>query len=173
MSLTKKILIALVLGVIVGIGLTFVPENIFSGLDTYILNPVGQIFINLIMMVVVPIVFVSIVLGTAGLNEPAKMGKIGVQTISFFLITTAIALTIGMSVGLVLKPCKAGVFDTSNAEFSEQTPPPFVETLINIIPENPIEAMASGEMLQIIAFAIFIGIALAVLGEKTDRKSVV
>src|SRR5699024_11614041 len=67
------------------------------------------------------LVFVSIVLGTAGLGEPAKLGKIGLQTISFFLVTTAIALTIGMSVGLILKPGKAVVFDTSNAEFSEQT----------------------------------------------------
>src|SRR5699024_8487157 len=168
MSLTKKIIIALILGVVVGIVFSFAPDYLFSAANTYVLDPVGQIFLNLIMMIVVPIVFVSIVLGTAGLGEPAKLGKIGVQTISFFLVTTAIALTIGMSVGLVLKPGKAGVFDTSNVEFSEQTPPPFVETLINIIPENPIEAMASGEMLQIIAFAIFIGIALAVLGEKTN-----
>ncbi|MBR3120539.1 MAG: cation:dicarboxylase symporter family transporter, partial [Oceanobacillus sp.] len=95
MSLTKKILIALVFGVVVGIGFTFVPESIFSNIDTYVLTPVGQIFINLIMMIVVPIVFVSIVLGTAGLGEPAKLGKIGIQTISFFLVTTAIAICIG------------------------------------------------------------------------------
>src|SRR5690625_7883438 len=115
------------------------------------------------MMIVVLVVFVSIVLGTARFCEPAKLGKIGVQTISFFLVTTAIALTIGMSVGLVLKPGKAGVFDTSNVEFSEQTPPTFVETLINIIPENQIEAMALGEMLNIIAFAILLGFSLAVI----------
>src|SRR5699024_9200462 len=131
MSLTKKIIIALILGVVVGIGFSFAPENIFSVADTYVLNPVGQIFLNLIMMIVVPIVFVSIVLGTAGLGEPAKLGKIGIQTVSFFLVTTAVALTIGLGVGLILEPGKAGVFDTSNAEFNEQGPPPIMETVIN------------------------------------------
>src|SRR5690625_863263 len=168
MSLTKKILIALVLGVIVGIGLTFVPENIFSGLDTYILNPVGQIFINLIMMVVVPIVFVSIVLGTAGLGEPAKMGKIGVQTISFFLVTTAIVICIGLVFAILIKPGAEGIFDTGGADYEASEAPPVMETLVNIIPDNPITAMATGDMLQIIAFALFIGIALAFLGEKTQ-----
>lgn len=167
MSLTKKIIIALILGVGVGIGLSFTSPDLFAVIDTYALDPVGQLFLNLIMMIVVPIVFVSIVLGTAGIGDPGKLGKMGAQTIIFYLVTTAIALAIGLGVGLVLEPGKAGVFDTSNAEFNEQAPPPVMETLINIIPENPIEAMATGNMLQIIAFAIFIGIALAVLGEKT------
>ncbi|MDY0406501.1 dicarboxylate/amino acid:cation symporter [Virgibacillus sp. 179-BFC.A HS] len=167
MSLTKKILIALVLGVIVGIGLTFVPENIFSNMDTYVLNPVGKIFINLIMMVVVPIVFVSITLGTAGLGEPAKLGKIGIQTISFFLVTTALAICIGLGLAYLIKPGAEGVFDVSSADFEAKEAPPVVETIINIIPNNPVSSMASGEMLQIIAFAIFIGLALAFLGEKT------
>lgn len=167
MSLTKKILIALVLGVIAGIGLTFVPLNIFTALDTYLLNPVGQIFINLIMMLVVPLVFVSITLGTAGLGEPAKLGKIGFQTVAFFLFTTAIALVIGLGLASVMEPGKEGVFDIENAEFEADDTPPIMDTLINIIPENPIDAMSSGDMLQIIAFAVFIGMALAFLGEKT------
>lgn len=119
------------------------------------------------MMIVVPIVFVSIVLGTAGLGDPAKLGRIGMQTIVFYLVTTAIALSIGLGVGYLLEPGKAGVFDTSNADYSAEPPPPIMETLVNIIPSNPLEAMTSGDMLQIIAFAIFIGVALAVLGEKT------
>lgn len=168
MSLTKKIIIALILGVIVGIGFTFVPENIFSAADTYVLDPVGQIFINLIMMIVVPIVFVSIVLGTAGLGEPAKLGKIGIQTITFFLVTTAIALSIGIGLAYLLEPGKAGVFDVSNAEYEAESAPPIMDTLINIIPDNPVNSLASGDMLQIIAFAVFIGLALAVLGEKTS-----
>ncbi|UOQ50412.1 dicarboxylate/amino acid:cation symporter [Gracilibacillus caseinilyticus] len=168
MSLTKKILIALVLGVITGIGLSLLPSDIFSGVDTYVLNPVGQIFLNLIMMIVVPIVFVSIVLGTAGLGDPAKLGKIGIRTIGFYLCTTAIALFIGLGVGLILEPGKAGTFDTGNASYEEEAAPPIMDTFINIIPENPIEAMSTGNMLQIIAFAVFIGIALAKLGDKTS-----
>ena len=167
MSLTKKILIALILGVIVGIAFTFVPGDVFSTTDKYILNPIGQIFLNLIMMIVVPIVFVSIVLGTAGLGDPAKLGKIGVQTVVFFLVTTSCALIIGLAVAFLLEPGKAGVFDVSMADYESESAPPIMETIINIIPENPIEAMSTGNMLQIIAFAIFIGIALAVLGEKT------
>ncbi|MBP2078048.1 dicarboxylate/amino acid:cation symporter [Oceanobacillus polygoni] len=168
MSLTKKILIALVLGVIVGMGLTFVPESMFSNIDTYVLTPVGQIFINLIMMIVVPIVFVSIVLGTAGLGEPAKLGKIGFQTISFFLVTTAIAICIGLALAFLIKPGAEGVFDVGNASYEANEAPPVMETIINIIPNNPITSMATGDMLQIIAFAIFIGLALAFLGEKTQ-----
>ncbi|WP_249872250.1 dicarboxylate/amino acid:cation symporter [Oceanobacillus saliphilus] len=167
MSLTKKIIIALILGVIAGIGLTFAPEAIFTGLDMYLLGPVGEIFINLIMMLVVPLVFVSITLGTAGVGDPAKLGKIGVYTVSFFLITTAVAICIGFGVGYLLEPGKEGVFNTEAATYEAQEAPPVMETLINIIPDNPIASLASGDMLQIIAFAIFIGIALAHLGEKT------
>lgn len=169
MSLTKKILIALVLGVITGVGLSFAPSDVFSVADQYVLNPVGQLFLNLIMMLVVPIVFVSIVLGAAGLSDPVKLGKIGVQTITFYLVTTAIALSIGIGMAYLLEPGAGGHFNIGDQEYEEQTPPPVMETLINIIPENPIEAMSSGDMLQIIAFAIFIGIALAVLGDKTKR----
>ena len=170
MSLTKKIILALILGVVVGIGFTYIPEDIFSIADKYVLDPVGQIFINLIMMIVVPIVFVSIVLGTAGLGEPAKLGKIGIQTISFFLVTTAVALSIGIGLAYLLEPGNAGNFDAaiSKAEYEPESAPPIMDTLINIIPDNPVGSMASGDMLQIIAFAVFIGLALAVLGEKTS-----
>lgn len=167
MSLTKKILIALVLGVVTGIILTFVPEAVFSKLDTYILVPVGQVFINLIMMLVVPIVFVSIVLGTAGLGEPAKLGRIGIQTITYFLVTTAIALCISLVLAFAIKPGTSGVFDVSIADYEANEAPPIMETLVNIIPTNPVASMSAGDMLQIIAFAVFIGIALAVLGDKT------
>lgn len=149
-------------------GLTFVPESMFSNIDIYVLTPVGQIFINLIMMIVVPIVFVSIVLGTAGLGEPAKLGKIGLQTISFFLVTTAIAICIGLALAFFIKPGAEGVFDIGNASYEASEAPPVMDTIINIIPDNPISSMAAGDMLQIIAFAIFIGVALAFLGEKTQ-----
>lgn len=167
MSLTKKILIALVLGVAVGIGFSFISPDLFSVIDQYALDPVGQIFLNLIMMIVVPIVFVSIVLGTAGMGDPKKLGKIGFQTVSFYLVTTAIALVIGLGVAYLLEPGKAGVFEVEQNYEAEQAPP-VMETLVNIIPENPVEALATGDMLQIIAFALFIGVALAVLGEKVS-----
>ncbi|MFD1066958.1 dicarboxylate/amino acid:cation symporter [Oceanobacillus locisalsi] len=166
-KLTKRILIALVAGAIVGVALTFTPESFFGPLDKYVLDPVGQIFINLIMMLVVPLVFVSIALGTAGLGDPKKLGKIGVSAVVFFLTTTAIAISVGLGLGYLIQPGASGVFDTSGADYTPEETPPMMDTLINIIPENPINAMASGEMLQIIAFAIFIGVALAFLSEKT------
>src|SRR5690625_7739266 len=98
------------------------------------------------------------------MGDPAKLGKIGFQTISFYLVTTAIALMVGLGVGFLLEPGKAGVFNVEES-FEAESPPPIMETLINIIPENPFEALTSGDMLQIIAFALFIGMA--------DRKSVV
>ncbi|MCM3741230.1 dicarboxylate/amino acid:cation symporter [Oceanobacillus luteolus] len=167
MNLTKKILIALVLGVVVGIIFTFIPESVFYNLDMYVLSPVGTIFVNLIMMLVVPIVFVSIVLGTAGLGEPAKLGRIGIQTITFFLVTTALALCISLALAFMIKPGAEGVFDVSVADFEAQEAPPVMETIISIIPKNPVAAMSAGDMLQVIAFAIFIGLALAFLKDKT------
>jgi len=166
-KLTRRILIALLAGAAAGIALTFAPESFFGPLDKYVLDPVGQIFINLIMMLVVPLVFVSIVLGTAGLGDPKKLGKIGVSAVVFFLTTTAIAISLGLGLGYLIQPGSTGIFDTSNAEYSADEAPPIMDTLINIIPENPIEALASGEMLQIIAFAIFIGVGLAFLSDKT------
>ena len=169
MSLTKKILIALVLGLIAGIIFTFVPESVFSPIDSYVLTPVGQIFLNLIMMLVVPIVFVSIVLGTAGLGEPAKLGRIGIQTITFYLVTTAIAITLSLALAFAIKPGTAGIFDVSTADYEAQEAPPVVETLVNIIPTNPLASMTAGDMLQVIAFAIFVGFALAFLKDKTEN----
>src|SRR5699024_3846367 len=95
------------------------------------------------------------------------LGKIGAQTIAFYLVTTAIALMPGLGIGTLLDPGKAGVLETNKADVEEQSAPPIMETIVNIIPEDPFEAMTPGNMLQIIAFAIFIGVALAVLGEKT------
>lgn len=168
MSLTKKILIALVLGLIAGIIFTFLPERVFSPLDTYLLDPIGQLFINLIMMLVVPIVFVSIALGTAGLGEPAKLGKVGVQTIAFFLVTTALAICISLALAFAIQPGSEGIFDVSTADYEAQEAPPVVETIVNIIPTNPVASMSAGDMLQVIAFAIFIGLALGLLKEKTQ-----
>lgn len=166
-KLTRKIIIALIFGLIVGFALNFVP-NVFEPIDNFILYPLGQLFLNLIKMLVVPLVFISIILGVAGLGDPKKLGRIGVKTIGYFLITTAVALLIALAVAYTMKPGLAGNFDTGNAEFEATDAPPVVDTLLNIIPTNPIDSMSSGNMLQVIAFAIFIGFALAVLGQKTQ-----
>ncbi|MET3683716.1 Na+/H+-dicarboxylate symporter [Alkalibacillus flavidus] len=171
-NLTKQIVIALILGIAVGIVMNlFFPDLWFNRVDTYVFTPLGDIFLRLIQMMVVPIVFVSIVLGTAGLGDPKKLGRIGGKTIGFFLLSTTVALTIAMSLALLFKPGEPGILDTVDIEegYQAEETPSVVDTLVNIIPTNPIDAMVNGEMLQIIFFSIFIGFALAVLSKKTDK----
>ena len=167
-NLTVKIIVALVLGAIVGISLHIISPAAFDGVNKYLFVPLGQIFLKLIQMLVVPIVLFSIILGVAGLGDPKKIGIIGTKTISFFLITTALAITIGITLASIIQPGKLMDVDASSSPgFEAEKTPGFVETLLNIIPSNPIAAMSSGEMLQIIFFAVFIGVGLAVLGGKT------
>ncbi|WP_309086780.1 dicarboxylate/amino acid:cation symporter [Domibacillus sp.] len=166
-NLTTKIIAALVLGAIVGLLLNLTAPNVFEVLNTYLFVPIGQIFLSLISMLVVPLVFFSIVLGSAGLGDPKKLGRIGAKTVGYFLVTTCIAIIIGLTLSAVIQPGAAGEFDTAGAEFSAEKAPPVSETLMNIIPKNPINAMAEGNMLQLIVFAVFIGFALTALGDKT------
>ncbi|RFB18169.1 dicarboxylate/amino acid:cation symporter [Bacillus sp. HNG] len=168
MSLTKKILLGLGLGAVVGLILNVTSPAAFDFANTYVFVPLGQIFLNLIKMLVVPIVLVSITLGVTGLGDPKKLGRIGAKTITYFLATTTIAITIAIALASIFKPGVGGGFNTEGATYDGATEaPPVMETLINIIPTNPFTAMNDGNMLQIIAFAIFIGFALTVLGEKT------
>jgi Na+/H+-dicarboxylate symporter len=167
-NLTTKIIIALILGAIVGLLLNIFAKDIFDILDPYLFTPLGKIFLNLISMLVVPIVFLSIVLGSAGLGDPKKLGRIGLKTIVFFLVTTCIAIVIGLSLAYVIDPgLVEGIDKTQSEGFETEEAPPVGETLMNIIPKNPLTAMTEGNMLQIIAFAIFIGFGLTALGEKT------
>lgn len=170
LNLTAKILIALVIGIIVGLSLNVLAPDLFSTLDKYLFTPIGQIFLSLINMLVVPIVFFSLVLGVAGLGDTKKLGRMGIKTISTFLITTAIAIIIGLSLASIIQPGANSPFSEEEKEaasFDEEGTPSIAETLLDIIPTNPIAALAEGNMLQIIAFSIFIGLALTVLQEKT------
>lgn len=167
LSLTTKIIAALILGAVVGLVLNLAAPNVFDALNTFLFVPIGQIFLSLISMLVVPLVFFSIVLGSAGLGDPKKLGRIGIKTVGYFLVTTCIAIIIGLSLAAIVQPGAAGEFDTAGAEFTAEKAPPVSETLMNIIPKNPINAMAEGNMLQLIVFAVFIGLALTALGEKT------
>ncbi|WP_227395840.1 dicarboxylate/amino acid:cation symporter [Jeotgalibacillus aurantiacus] len=170
LNLTAKILIGLVLGMITGLVLNVWAPDLFGTLDTYLFNPLGEIFLGLINMLVVPIVFFSLVLGVAGLGDTKKLGRMGIKTISTFLITTAIAITIGLLLASAIQPGSNAPLsqeDRDSASYEAEETPSVGETLLDIIPSNPIQALAEGNMLQIIAFSIFIGIALTVLGEKT------
>ncbi|MFJ5965613.1 dicarboxylate/amino acid:cation symporter [Bacillus sp. NPDC093026] len=168
MKLATKIIIALILGAITGLLLNIFAPNVFKALDPYLFTPLGQIFLNLIKMLVVPIVFFSITLGVAGLGDPKKLGRIGAKSISYFLVTTTFAIIIAMSLALLIKPGSFGSFDTKGAEYKPEEAPSMAETLLNIIPANPVQSLVEGNMLQIIVFCIFLGLGIAMLGKKTE-----
>ncbi len=169
-SLSTKIFIELILGLMTGIIFNFIPEGFIR--DELLINGVfylvGQAFLKAIMMLVVPLVFISLVNGAASMGDIKKLGRIGVKTVLFYLATTAIAISIALSLSTVFKP---GVgLNLSNSSLSEVTikeATPLVEVILDMIPNNPIASMANGNMLQIIVFAMLIGVGLSTLGEKT------
>lgn len=169
LGLSVKVLIALALGIVAGIIVYNLPGGAFR--DTFLINGlfqlVGQIFLRSIMMLVVPLVFVSLVTGSASMGDVKKLGRVGVKTITFYLGTTAIAIIIAIILGVVFKP---GIgLDMSAIEAVEVTvgvKTPLVQILYEMIPRNPIQAMAEGNMLQIIVFALLSGVGLSLLGEK-------
>ena len=116
MKQTKAILIALFLGLVVGLTLNLVAPSIFEPLNQYVFNPIGQLFIRLIKMLVVPVVFISIVL-CAGLGDPKQLGRIGLKSISFFLVTTAVAISIAVTFALIIKPGAGGNFKTEGLKY--------------------------------------------------------
>jgi Na+/H+-dicarboxylate symporter len=183
-NMTVRIIIALILGIAIGsIFNLFAEAEWVKGINQYVFNVLGQIFLNLIFMLVVPIVFVSIVLGVVGVGDPKLLGSIGIKTLLFFMTTTALAIIIAMSLSLIFKPGdgKTELLQSDDvAKYEQQqkakadeakaqgmsTEQTFDQTLINLFPKNPIEAMATTNVLQVITFALFIGIGMIALGDK-------
>ncbi|MBD8036276.1 dicarboxylate/amino acid:cation symporter [Solibacillus sp. A46] len=168
MKLATKILWALGLGAIVGIGLNLAAPSFFTEADRFFFTPLGTIFLNLIKMLIVPLVFFSIVVGVANIGDPKALGRMGSKAMLFFLTTTAIAITIGITLAVIFQPGNKGEFDVQEVSYEAAEAPPVSETLLGIIPANPINALASGDMLQIIFFAIFVGLGISYLGTKLD-----
>lgn len=171
-SLTTKIFIALILGIITGLALHPMKENIF--VDKYLLNFIftflGNGFVRAIRMVVVPLVLCSLVMGSAGIEDVTKLGRIGIKTLTFYLTTTAFAVVLALVGGNIINPGKGVNLQTlSQVAVSTPETKPFVEILLDMIPLNPIESLATGNMLQIIVFAILLGVALSLLGEKASN----
>lgn len=173
-GLTTKIFIALLAGAIFGIVLCYmVPSGhvkddiIVDG----ILYVVGQGFIRLMKMLVVPLVFCSLVCGSMAIGDTKKLGTVGVRTLIFYLFTTALAITVALSVGNIINPgigLDMSAIKSNAAEVEEMAATSLSDTLLNIIPDNPLNSLASGNMLQIIVFALIVGVILAKLGERTE-----
>ena len=174
MGLTTKIFVALIAGAIFGMILHYavpaghIKDNILVEGILYI---VGQGFIRLMKMLVVPLVFCSIVCGSMAIGDTKKLGTVGVRTLAFYLATTALAICVALAMGNLLDPgvgLDMSVISANAAEVQTMESTSMAQTILNIIPDNPIGALANGNMLQIIVFALIVGVILAKLGEKTE-----
>lgn len=173
-GLTSKILIALILGAIFGIILCYlVPSGHLKDdiLVEGVLMVIGQGFIRLMKMLVVPLVFCSLVCGSMAIGDTKKLGTVGVRTLIFYLFTTALAITVALGIGNIINPgvgLNMSAIQENAAEVQTMEATSLTDTLLNIIPDNPINSLASGSMLQIIVFALIVGIILAKLGERAE-----
>ncbi|PKF81114.1 dicarboxylate/amino acid:cation symporter [Vibrio sp. vnigr-6D03] len=159
LSLWKQIVIGMVAGVAVG--------AIF-GPSAEVLKPIGTLFINLIKMLIVPLVFCSLIVGITSMKDTNKMGRIGGKAVILYLSTTAIAISIGLALATLLTPGAGINITATEAVSAAKDSPSLVQTLLNIIPKNPVDALASGNILQIITFAIGLGVSLTLIGEKGE-----
>ena len=174
LGLTTKIFMALILGAMFGIILHYaVPSSHIKDdiLVEGVLYIVGQGFIRLMKMLVVPLVFCSIVCGSMSIGDTKKLGTVGVRTLAFYLTTTALAICVALTMGNILNPgvgLDMTAISANATEVQTMEATSMASTILNIIPDNPIGALATGNMLQIIVFALIIGVILAKLGEKTE-----
>ena len=167
-KLTKQILVAMVLGFTIGAlihGFDW-SENAFVGefLVGGIFSLGGQIFIKTLKLLVVPLVFVSLVCGASSLAGGNNMGRIGLKTVALYLMTTAIAITLALTVANIINP-GLGINMAEGMTFQAKEAPPFTQVVLDIFPSNPVAAMAEGNMLQIIVFALLLGVALTRAGD--------
>lgn len=174
MSLTSRILIGMLAGVLFGFLVQWsgvasdhwVRAFLVDGL----LDAGGQIFMRSLQLLVVPLVFISLVFGSSELGSSGNMGRVAGKTVGLYLLTTALAIGLALSVASVINPGK-GLSDdkgasglAGSADYVVKAPEPVKDTLINIFPTNPVAAMADGNMLQIILFALLLGVAISKTG---------
>lgn len=161
LSLSIQILIALVAGIIVGLALQGNPDIA----NNYI-RPLGTLFLNMIKLLIVPLVFSSLMVGVANMEDVTKLGRIGGKTFVYYFLTTAIAIVIGLVLGNLLNVGGGFVLPAGEIVYEAKEAPPFITTLINLIPSNPLKSIVEGEMLQIIVFALVLGGGVLMVGEK-------
>ncbi len=177
-KMTRNILVGMILGIILGVILYIVNDKVATdSLISEIINDVilefimtlfGGLFLNGIMMVVVPLVFFSIIVGASSMGDVVRLSRIGGKTILFYLITTSIAITIALGIGFIFQPGE-GLGWIAIETGDPSTSPSLIDTLLNMIPTNPFKALAEGEMLQIIIFAVLVGTAITILGSKAEN----
>lgn len=174
LGLTTKIFIALLAGAILGIVLCYlVPDSSFKKdvIVEGILYVIGQGFIRLMKMLVVPLVFCSLVCGSMAIGDTKKLGNVGGKTLAFYLVTTAVAVAVALGIGTLLRPgigLDMSKIQVNASDIETMESASLAQTILNIIPDNPFKALANGEMLQVIVFALVVGVILAKLGERAE-----
>lgn len=162
-NLVTQIFIAFIIAIILGL---------IFGKSIEVIKPLGDLFLRLIKFIIAPLILSTLVVGIASSGDPKQLGRMGLKTIIYYLITTALAITIGLAVALAISPGK-GLDINLDASQTEQIAdaekaPGAIETLLEIVPTNPFEALATANILQIIFFAIFIGIGITIVGPKAQ-----
>ena len=178
MNLTKRIIIAMLLGFLVGGFINVVSNsNLISvksvlWLNTYVVSglfdSVGQIFVRSLKLLVIPLVFVSLICGVSSLGNNSRMGAVAGKTVALYMTTTAVAISLAILVAVIIKP-GVGIDLAMASEFVAKNAPPLKDTIINIFPSNPVQSMANGSILQVIVFALLVGFAISQSGEKGQR----
>ena len=158
-GLPMQMMLGLILGVIVG---AFVSAEFAQ---TWF-RPLGDLFIRLIRMGVVPLVFATLVAGAAGISDVSKLGRVAIRTLLIFMATSAVAVIMGLIIANLIDPGIGVTLSTEGLKATQVKAPSFVKTLLEIVPINPMEAFSKGAILQIIFFAIMFGFCLNALGEK-------
>ena len=165
MKISTLILVALVLGIIFGTGLNLYLPGAIESLDHYFLSPIGQAFLRLIQFVVVPIVFSSLILGLTRIQNATQVGRYALKLIFSYVVTSAIAVGLGMFLAIVIKP-GVGVTGFKLAAVSVAQKQSLLDWLVSLIPVNPFEALSTGNLLQTIFSAALIGVGIQLVGDK-------
>jgi Na+/H+-dicarboxylate symporter len=165
-ALTRRILVGLVAGLLVGVVLSFQSE---TAVRAFLVDGVfyvgGQIFLASLKLLIVPLVLVSLACGTASLDDVRRLGRIGTKTLLLYLATTAIAISLAIAAAVIFEPGAGVDLSSETTGYAAREAPSLADTLINIFPENPFEAMAEAQMLQVIVFAVLLGLAMTLVGE--------
>lgn len=158
-DLLTQILIAFV--VAVTLGLIFGPS-------ISVLQPLGDLFLRLIKFIIAPLVLPTLVIGVASIGDPKSLGRVGSKTIGYYLITTAVAILIGLGIAFLISPGKGLSITEPASDVEVNETEGVIQTFLNIVPENPFTSLGEGDILQIIFFAIFLGLAITLIGKKAD-----
>ncbi|MGY6630906.1 MAG: dicarboxylate/amino acid:cation symporter [Wenzhouxiangella sp.] len=170
-KLSNRILLAMFLGLAFGLLLNWTIADqawVQSFIIDGVLAVTGEIFVRFLSMLVVPLVFVSLIAGVSALSDPKRLGRVGGKAIGLYMATTGIAITLALIAAVLVEPgVGANPVDIVEREIAAQ--PSFAQVLVDMVPRNPVAAMASGDMLPIIVFAILMGLSIALAGEPGQR----